>query len=454
MAFLIYDIDAETMAIPITDMLEQFVIGRSKNNSLSLRGDSMVSRHHCSIYNNNGNYYIKDLNSSNGTIVNEIIINGDELPINDMDQITIGNINFVFVSMQDIPYIQNTSGIIQVNSPVPDISSPENSSMLDTVEFDSVPSPEKSSILKIKDQEYPQIDGYEIIKEVGKSKCNFSTVYFAFQLEQKRSVAIKIFDTKKLPEELKDDFLTNIRIAAQLQHPNIISYINAGLTGNFCYITMQYAELNSLKNRLAAEGRIDEEEANQYIIQLAEALQYVNQRQILHYNISLNNILFLKNGEPVISDFGLAEWITKSYQLNRTQFFGSTTNMPPEQMLDQPLNWTCDQYALGTVFYEMLVGKPCFDAPSIYALIEKHLREKVRFPSDVQISAKTKNIITKMMGKEPPDRYGSWHELITALKLEPKEKKKKLSSKTMGIKRKDLLGLRKKNKNKTRKLKL
>ena len=454
MAFLIYDIDAETIAIPITDISEPFVIGRSKDNTLSLRGDSMVSRHHCSIYNKNETFYIKDLNSSNGTIVNEIIINGEELPINDMDQITIGNINFVFVSMEDIPYNKNTSGIIQVNSPVPDISSPENSSMLETIEFDSVPSPEQASILKVKDQDYLQIDGYEIIKEVGKSKCNFSTVYFAFQLEQKRSVAIKIFDTKKLPEELKDDFLTNIRIAAQLQHPNIISYINAGLTGNFCYITMQYAELNSLKNRLAAEGRIDEEEANQYIIQLAEALQYVNQRQILHYNISLNNILFLKNGEPVISDFGLAEWITKSYQLNRTQFFGSTTNMPPEQMLDQPLNWTCDQYALGTVFYEMLVGKPCFDAPSIYALIEKHLREKVRFPSDVQISAKTKNIITKMMGKEPPDRYGSWHELITALKLEPKEKKKKLSSKTMGIKRKDLLGLRKKNKNKTRKLKL
>ena len=452
MAFLIYDIDAETLAIPITDISEPFVIGRSSNNSLSLRGDSMVSRHHCSIYNNNEKFYIKDLESSNGTIVNEIILNAEEIAINDMDQITIGNINFVFVSMQDVPYDKNTSGVIQVNSPVPDISSPENSLMLETIEFDSVPSPEQASILKIKEQEYPQIDGHEIIKEVGKSKCNFSTVYFAFQVEQKRSVAIKVFDTNKLSEELKDDFLTHIRIAAQLQHPNIISYINAGLSGDFCYITMQYAELNSLKSRLAAEGRINESEANQYMIQLAEALQYVNQRQLLHYNISLNNILFLKSGEPVISDFGLAEWITKSYQLNRTQFFGSTTNMPPEQMLDQPLNWTCDQYALGTVFYEMLVGKPCFDAPSIYALIEKHLREKVRFPSDIPISTKTKNIIIKMMGKEPHDRYNSWHDLLSALKLEPKDKKQKLSSKTMGIKRKDLLGIRKKNKNKKLKL--
>jgi len=453
MAFLIYDIDSETLAIPITNIEDPFVIGRSSNNSLCLRGDSMVSRHHCTICNNDEIFYVKDLQSSNGTIINELILRDEEHVLNDMDQITVGNINFVFVSMDDVPYNKNTTKMIQVTSPAPDISSPENSMMLETVEFDTIPPPNQSSILKIEEKNYPEIDGYEIIKEVGKSKCNFSTVYFAFQVTLKRSVGVKVFDASKLSEELKDEFLNNIKEAAQLQHPNIISYINAGISERFCYVTMQYAELNSLKNRLAAEGRIEEEEANKYIIQLAEALQYANQRQILHYNISLNNILFLKNGDTVIGDFGLSDWITKSYQLNRNKFFGSTTNMPPEQMLDQPLNWTCDQYALGTVFYEMLVGKPCFDAPSIYALIEKHLREKVRFPSDIPISTKTKNVIIKMMGKEPHERYESWHQLISALKLESKEKqKKKITSKTMGIKRKDSLGIRKKIKKKKLKL--
>jgi len=444
MAFLIYDTEEKTVAIPIRDD-EPFTIGRSIDNSLCLREDSMISRTHCAVYKdpNSEDFFIQDLNSSNGTVLNEVILHGEARSIGDMDQLTVGNMIFVFISMPDVPYERNTSHIIQVKSPVPDISSPENSMMLDTVHFDAEP-PLQTSILNIENQKYPNIDGYEIINEIDKSKCNFSTAYLAFNTSLKKSVAVKVFNASKLSSDIKNEFLQQVRNAAQLQHPNIISYINAGISDNFCYLTMQYAEHNSLKNLLTTEGRLPEAKATEYVIKLAEALQFANQRHILHYNLSLNNILLLKNDEPMVGDFGLSEWITKAYQVNRTHFFGSTTNMSPEQMLDQQLNWTCDQYALGTVFYEMLVGKPCFDAPSIYALIEKHLREKVRFPADIQISEKTKSIIVQMMGKTPRDRFESWHKLIASLRFEPKKIKKKTSLKPLG-KKKDTHNKRKKS---------
>jgi tRNA A-37 threonylcarbamoyl transferase component Bud32 len=445
MAFLVYDTEEKTIAIPIKITDQAFMIGRSMDNSLCLREDSMISRHHCAIYqdHDNGHFFLKDLNSSNGTVVNELVLHGEAHAISDMDQLTVGNMNFVFISLSEVPYEKNQSHIIQVNSPVPDISSPENSMMLDTVHFDAEP-PQKTSILQMENSNFPDIDGYEIINEIGKSKCNYSTTYLAYNTSIKHSVVVKVFNASKLPPSVKDKFLNYVRIAAKLQHPNIISYINAGVSDNFCYLTMQYAEHYSLKNTLATEGRISENKAIKNIIKLAEAIQFANQKHSLHYNISLNNILLLKNGEPMLTDFGLAEWIAEAYQVNRKYFFGSTTNMSPEQMLDQPLNWTCDQYALGTIFYEMIVGKPCFDAPSIYALIEKHLREKVRFPSDISISTKTKDIIIQMMGKTPQDRFDSWHKLITALTLEPKKIKKKTALKPLGLK-KDLKQKRKKS---------
>jgi serine/threonine-protein kinase len=180
------------------------------------------------------------------------------------------------------------------------------------------------------------------------------------------------------------------------------------------------------------------------MISLIEAMIHAFDAGIIHYNVTINNILLNANGDFAISDFGLAEWIAPSYQVNRNYFFGSTKHMAPEQMLDKALDWTCDQYALGTIFYEMLTGVAPFEAPSIYALIEKHLREKVRFPSGAVISTKTKNIICKMMGKTPADRFDSWQSLLLALKASTVPSSSK-ARKNIPLKRKGMGNIKKKN---------
>ncbi|MBN1863685.1 MAG: protein kinase [Victivallales bacterium] len=452
MAFLLYENHDGTRAIPIDDVSSTFNVGRSMDNDLRLREDSLISRHHCTIFRSDiGQFVIRDLGSINGTYVNDYCVRNEDYVVEDMDQIAVGNMIFVFMKSDNIEYTLADTTTIMVNSSTPDISAPDDSLLAETAKLVPI-IPPHSEVGKISGKHipvevYPEIEGFEILNPLGRSSiCNFSASYLAFQKALKRTTVVKIFDTSLLDDQQRESFLTHVRAAGKLQHPNIVSYIDAGSTQTHCYLTMHYADAGSLRDKLANSGPISEKDAVRCIIKISEALNHALSSGIMHYNVTSSNILFDKAGEPAISDFGLAEWIAHSYQINRNYFFGSTVNMAPEQMLDKALDWTCDQYALGTVFYEMLAGKPCFEAPSIYALIEKHLREKIRFPMGAKVSAGVADIICKMMGKTPDQRFGSWQAVISALKSSmsnPQLKSSDMSRKNIPLKHKGIVNISK-----------
>jgi len=416
MAFLIYENHSGTKAVPLDKETAIFNIGRSMDNHLRLREDSMISRYHCtlSLHQETGEYILRDLGSSNGTYLNEYCLSDSESVISDMDRIAVGNMIFIFMTAESVQYTMTETATIMVNSSTPDISSPEESLMTETARLNTI-IPPLSEKNRSTTTVYPTLEGFEIISILGCGGSNNATTYLAYQTTLKQSVAVKVFEAATLSAEQKEEFLKHVLPVEQLQHENIVSCIDAGCNGNSCFLAMQYTEEGNLAQKLAS-GTLNEILATEYISKLVDAMIYASNAGIAHYNITPNNILFLKNGEPVISDFGLAGWVAKSFQINRIFFFGSTKYMTPEQMLDKAQDWTCDQYALGAIYYEMIVGKPVFDAPSIYALIEKHMREKVRFPSGINISAKTRDIICRMMGKIPADRFENWQALATALK--------------------------------------
>jgi len=448
MPFLIFENNSGNKAIPI-DRSIPFKIGRSMDNDLRLREDSMISRFHSTITysHDTEEYMLEDLDSSNGSFVNNNCLMNEKIKITDMDQITIGNIAFIFLESDTVQYDLTTTTTIMVNSPTPDISAPEPKLMSETARLDILKPVKTYPGAEAEQQNeftnYPEIKGYEIINILGSGSSQNSTTYLAFQNNLKRSAAIKIFDTTQLTELQKEDFFTNVRIAGKLQHQNIISYIDTGGTNRECYLSMLYAESGNLTDMLALSP-IKENLAVDYMIQLIKAMSKAHNSKIIHYNITPNNILFNKNGNPAISDFGLAEWVSKSYQVNRNYFFGSTKYMSPEQMLDKSLDWTCDQYALGAIFYEMLTGVPPFDAPSIYALIEKHVREKVRFPTKTAISTKNKEIILKMMQKAPKDRFLNWNDILNAFTASSKPKKTSQSRKNIPLQSKKMNNIVKK----------
>ena len=299
MPFLIFENNLGNQAIPI-DRTIPFKIGRSMDNDLRLREDSMISRFHSTItYSHETEEYIlEDLDSSNGSFVNNNCLMNEKAKIVDMDQITIGNIAFIFLESDTVQYDVTTTTTIMVNSPTPDISAPEPKLMSDTARLDILKPvktyPGASSEQNQELTSDPEIEGYEIINVLGNGSNQNEITYLAFQNNLKRSVAIKIFDTTQLTELQKEDFFTNVRIAGKLQHQNIISYIDTGATNRECYLSMLYAESGNLTDMIA-QSPIKENIAIDYMIQLIKAMSKAFKSEVIHYNITPNNIFWITN---------------------------------------------------------------------------------------------------------------------------------------------------------------
>ena len=440
MSYLIYDDHSVYKSIPVTNETVGFKIGRSMDNDVRLREDSSVSRSHCLICLSSDltTYYLRDLGSSNGTLLNDYTLHSQECELRDGDLIGVGDVNFTFKTGTDAPYELVDTTTIYVNKAVPDISPPNEYSFKETTRMEAVvptPAPDSDGV-----GGFPVVDGYEFIRIIGGG--NYSTAFLVYHTEVKRSVVLKIFHTGVIEEKKQRMFLDCVSEASLLEHPGILRFLDAGVMDDCCYVTMPYAPQGTLKSLISQfEDGVDESDAVSYILPIVEAMAAVSSSGLYHSDISPSNIMFDESSRTVLSDFGLASWVASVFQPDRTCFFGSTLHMPPEQTLDRGIDWTCDQYALGAVFFEVLTGVPPFNAPSAYALIEKHLREKIRFPGGKKISDKYKLIISQMMAKNPDDRYPSWTAVYNAFRA--KKKKGNQSRKNMPLQQKSFAKLKK-----------
>jgi serine/threonine protein kinase len=434
MPYLVYDNNVSEKSIPIMDDIVEFNIGRSMDNDVRLREDSSVSRKHCMIFKDpaSSDYVLRDLGSSNGTFLNELCLQNQQCPMRDGDVVGVGDVHFTFYSHYENPYELVDTTTIYVQKAVPDLSPPSEYPFKDTTRLK--PITPTTVVASEEDNFFPPVDGFEFIRLLGGG--NYSTAYLVFQAGLKRTVALKTFHTDTITEPQQRLFLQQISNVGKLNHPNILGFIDAGITDSLCYVAMQYAPQGTLATLISQFPQgIAEADAIGYILPLAEAMMHASEFGLFHGDLSPSNILFNENSMPAISDLGLAPWIANVFQTDRRYFFGATQYMPPEQTLDQKLDWTSDQYAMGAMFYELLTGKPPFSAPSAYALIEKHLREKIRFPSSRQISDKTKQIVIKLMAKTPEERFPSWQAVVNAIKSKkhPTQSKKNLPLQKKGL---------------------
>ena len=437
MPYLLYGDSTGQHAIHLDSLESGFTIGRGSDSNLRLREDSAISRKHCLIFKNmaNGDFFLRDLESSNGTFVNNKHLHGEEVRIENGDIIGLGSIAFTFKEDDTPPCEYSDTNTIILKVPVPDISSPEEAAFTDTAKL-SLNSP----IQDDDDDIFPVVEGFELIRILGGN--NYSTTYVAFQSGLKRTVALKTFHTSDADAKWRSYFIESVQTAGAINHKNVVPFFDAGVAGDLCFAAMFYATGGSLRKKLDdAKTPLSEKTVVEQALMLVDALAQANEAGIIHANISPSNILYNEAGDPMLSDLGLAQWIADVFQEERTAFFGRATYMPPEQTLDRGMDWTCDQYSLGAVLFEMLVGAPPFKAPNSHALIQKHLREKIRFPAGGSISESLKKTIATMMAKKPEQRFPSWAELAQALKhrsktkAKPKSKPKK-SGKNIPLKQK------------------
>jgi serine/threonine-protein kinase len=248
-----------------------------------------------------------------------------------------------------------------------------------------------------------------------------AVVYLARDLEHDRPVALKVLRSGLVASLGPERFLREIRLTAQLQHPNILPVLDSGDAGGQLWFTMPYIEGETLRGRLGREIQLAADEAVRITREIASALDYAHQRTIVHRDIKPENIL-LSEGHVLVADFGIAKALGDAgSRLTETGLvIGTAAYMSPEQAAGEPVDARTDVYSLGCMLYEALAGEPPFTGPTGQALIMKRLAGPPRslriVRPDVPLAVDL--AIQHALAPEPEERFASAGELAYALTVE------------------------------------
>src|SRR6185295_13043932 len=211
-----------------------------------------------------------------------------------------------------------------------------------------------------------------------------------------------------------------IKLAANLQHPNILALYDSGDAAGFLYYVMPLVQGESLRARLNRESQLSLPDAIQLTCEVAEALHCAHSRGIIHRDIKPENIL-IQEGHALVADFGIARALTEAGgdKLTETGMaVGTPHYMSPEQALGtNHVDGRSDEYSLGCVTYEMLVGQPPFDGPNAMAILARHSMEEVPSLRVVRHSVpdEVEEAINRALEKTPADRFPTVRDFSDAL---------------------------------------
>ena len=252
-------------------------------------------------------------------------------------------------------------------------------------------------------------DRYRLDRELGRG--GMATVYLAHDLRHDRQVALKVLHPELAATLGPERFQREIRLAARLQHPHILTVHDSGETAGQLWFTMPLVEGESLRDRLRREAQLPIEDAIRITTDAARALQYAHDHGVVHRDIKPENLLLTKDGSTLVADFGIARALDAggTERLTETGLsVGTPAYMSPEQASgDRTLDARSDQYSLACVLYEMLAGEPPFSGATAQAVIAK------RFAGDVpalhhvrpSVPASVERAALRALAPVPADRF-------------------------------------------------
>jgi eukaryotic-like serine/threonine-protein kinase len=263
-------------------------------------------------------------------------------------------------------------------------------------------------------------DRYRIERELGTG--GMATVYLAHDIKHDRHVALKVLHPELAATIGVDRFLSEIKVTANLQHPNILALFDSGSADGLAYYVMPFVEGESLRDRLTRERQLPVPDALRIATGVAAAIEYAHAHRVIHRDIKPENIL-LQSGQPVVADFGIALAVQHAGGERMTQTglsLGTPQYMSPEQAMgDRALDARTDIYALGVITFEMLAGEPPFTGPNSQAIVAKVLTEKPRSLAELRdtVSAQLDDAVHQALQKLPADRFASAGAFAEALRL-------------------------------------
>jgi hypothetical protein len=265
---------------------------------------------------------------------------------------------------------------------------------------------------------------YEMLRELGRG--GMGVVYLARNRLLARLEVLKVVNPDLLDSSGgKERFLREMQSAAMLSHPNVVAAYSAMQLGCLLVFAMEYIDGEDLAQRVKAHGPLPVVHACYYAQQVALGLQHAFEKQMVHRDIKPQNLILLREGKKhvvKILDFGLAKASSEKRRERELTASGAMLGTPdymaPEQIMDAAnADIRADIYSLGCTLYYLLSGRPPFQADSLYQLLYAHQEVEAPLLHQVraEVPAKLALVVSKMMAKQPRQRYQTPVEVAQAL---------------------------------------
>lgn len=265
-------------------------------------------------------------------------------------------------------------------------------------------------------EEFPTVEGFEILEELGGG--GMGTVYRAIQLEFDRQVALKLINRQLARDpEFRRRFEEEMRVAATLQHPNIVPVYAAGGSGRDLYMAMMLVPGEDLATLVSRDGPMRPAVAVAVIEQIASALDEAHGQRLIHRDVKPQNVIIdARNSHAYLTDFGLARSLDATTGITATGHqMGTLDYMAPEQLSGGAVDHRTDIYALGCLLYSIVSGERPFTGDSLGAVV----RQKLDGPSQPTLADRgfdlgLSQVVQKAQADDPASRYDSAGEMAQA----------------------------------------
>jgi serine/threonine-protein kinase len=260
---------------------------------------------------------------------------------------------------------------------------------------------------------------YVLERELGRG--GMATVFLAQDLKHERPVALKVLHPELAASLGPDRFLREIKLAARLQHPHILTVLDSGESAGRLWFTMPFVEGESLRDRLRRERQLPVDDALRIAREAAQALQYAHSHGVIHRDIKPENLLLTDDGNTLVADFGIARSVAGEADSKLTEtglVVGTPAYMSPEQAAgDKGLDARTDVYSLAAVLYEMLAGEPPFTGATTQAMLVRRLTEPAPSARAVRpnVPESADQAIRKSLSPVAADRFGTMAQFGQAL---------------------------------------
>jgi hypothetical protein len=267
--------------------------------------------------------------------------------------------------------------------------------------------------------------GYRVRSVLGRG--GMSVVYQAENLRLSNVIALKVLAPELAANDVfRARFLEESRIAASLNHPNVIPIYDMGSSDGLLFIAMRYVSGTDLRQMIKKRGRLQPETALFLLGQAARALDTAHHRGLVHRDVKPGNLLIERGSDDAdpdhvyLADFGITKHAMSRTGLTSTgQFLGTVDYVAPEQIRGTSVLGLADQYSLGCVLYECLTGRVPFEKDLDAAIIWAHVEETPTMPTVLRpdLPPEIDEVFRRVLSKQPGDRYQSCREFIDAARV-------------------------------------